>query len=95
MYAYSGSAWTQVLVNGLSSVSISPTTTNSYDLGTSLLRWRNLYTQDLHLSNGIGDYTMVEGEEDLFLINNKTGKSFKFALIEVDPDIIPPRSEQG
>ena len=70
-----------------------PGATNTYDLGSSSLRWRNIYTQDLHLSNGIGDYTVVEGEEDLFLVNNKTGKSFKFALIEVDPSQVPPKSE--
>ena len=69
-----------------------PTTTNLHDLGTSSLRWRNIYTQDLHLSNGIGDYTVVEGEEDLFIVNNKSGKSFKFALIEVDPSVVPPKS---
>ena len=49
----------------------SPTVTNTYDLGTTSLRWRNIYTNDLQLSNGIGDYTIVEGEEDLFLYNNK------------------------
>ena len=72
---------------------VNPATTNSYDLGSSSYRWRNIYTQDLHLSNGIGDYTVVEGEEDLFLVNNKSGKTFKFALIEVDPSTIPPKSE--
>jgi hypothetical protein len=69
-----------------------PAATNTYDLGTSSLRWRNIYTQDLHLSNGIGDYTMIEGEENLYLTNNKTGKAFKFALIEVDPTEVPPKS---
>lgn len=69
-----------------------PGATNSYDLGTSSLRWRNIYTQDLHLSNGIGDYTVIEGEENLYLVNNKSGKSFKFALIEVDPSEVPPKS---
>jgi hypothetical protein len=74
------------------SAPLSPTATNTYDLGTSSLRWRNIYTQDLQLSNGIGDYTVVEGEEDLFLYNNKTGKTFKFALIEVDPSTVPPKT---
>ena len=77
----------------VSGAHINPSTTNTYDLGTSSLRWRNLYTQDLHLSNGIGDYTVIEGEEDLFLVNNKSGRSFKFALIEVDPTIVPPKSQ--
>lgn len=70
-----------------------PTTTNAYDLGSTTNRWRNIYTQDLNLSNGIGDYTMIEGEEDLFLVNNKNGKHYKFALIQVDPSIVPAKSE--
>lgn len=69
-----------------------PSTTNTVDLGTASLRWRNVYTMDLQLSNGIGDYTVVEGADDLFLYNNKNGKTFKFALIEVDPSVVPPKT---
>jgi hypothetical protein len=70
-----------------------PGVTNSYDLGSATNRWRNLYINDLQLSNGIGDYTIVEGEEDLFLYNNKSKKVFKFALIEVDPASAPPKAK--
>lgn len=69
-----------------------PIATNSYDLGSSSNRWRNLFTNDLHLSNAFGDYTVVEGEDNLYLINNKKNKTYKFALIEVDPSEVPPRS---
>jgi hypothetical protein len=88
---------TSPTINGTTSAAgnINPSATNTYDLGTTSLRWRNIYTQDLHLSNGIGDYTVVEGEEDLFLVNNKSGKSFKFALIEVDHSQVPPKSESN
>jgi hypothetical protein len=72
---------------------VTPQATNSFDLGTSFLRWRNIFTQDLHLSNGIGDYTIVEGEEELYLINNKNQKHFKFALIQVDPSEVPAKSD--
>jgi hypothetical protein len=71
---------------------VNPAAGNTYDLGTTTLRWRNIYTNDLQLSNGIGDYTIVEGEQDLFLYNNKTNKTFKFALIEVDPNTVPPKA---
>ena len=71
-----------------------PGATGTQDLGSSSLRWRNIYTNDLQLSNGIGDYTIVEGEEDLFLYNNKTGKTFKFMLQEVDPSQVPPNADQ-
>lgn len=79
--------------NYTSAGSMSPGTNNAVDLGSASFRWRNIYTNDLQLSNGIGDYTVVEGEEDLFLYNNKSGKTFKFALIEVDPSTVPPKAK--
>ena len=69
-----------------------PVSNNTYDLGTSSLRWRNIYTNDLNLSNEgstnsvdntWGNYTIQEGESDLFLINNRNGKKYKFNLTEV------------
>ena len=72
--------------------SLYPATNNTYDIGLSNYRVRNIYTNDLHLSNEgstnsvdntWGDYTIQEGESDLFLINNRSGKKFKFMLQEV------------
>ena len=69
-----------------------PATNNTYDIGTSSYRVRNIYTNDLHLSNegssndvdgSWGDWTMQEGESDLFLKNNRSGKKYKFNLTEV------------
>ena len=69
-----------------------PGADDSYDLGSSSKRWRNVYTTDLKLSNEgsqndvdstWGNYTIQEGHEDLFLINHRTGKKFKFNLTEV------------
>ena len=69
-----------------------PSTNNAQDLGTSSLRWRNIYTNDLNLSNkgssndvdgSWGDWTIQEGESDLFLKNNRSGKKYKFNLTEV------------
>ena len=71
---------------------ITPHATNTYNLGTSSYRWANVYTYDLHLSNEgsnnsvdgtWGNYTIQEGESDLFLINNRNGKKYKFNLTEV------------
>jgi len=70
-----------------------PTVTNTYDLGSSSLRFRNIYVNDLQLSNGIGNYTIVEGEEDLFLYNNKNGKVYKFVIQEVDPSTVPAKAK--
>ena len=76
---------------------IVPAVNNDQDIGSSTYRWRNLYMQDLQLSNLAqkdtggndvdgtwGDYTIQEGESDLFLINNRNGKKYKFMLKEVD-----------
>jgi hypothetical protein len=69
-----------------------PNANNTYDLGNSSLRWRNVYTNDLNLSNEgstndvdgtWGNYTIQEGEDDLFLINRRNGKKYKFNLTEV------------
>jgi hypothetical protein len=70
---------------------VQPGANGTQDLGTSSLRWATVYTSDLDMSNGIGDYTIVEGEEDLFLYNNKTNKVFKFVIQEVDPSTAPPK----
>jgi hypothetical protein len=73
---------------------LSPASNSTYDLGTSSSRWRTVYTSDLSLSNGIGDYTIVEGENDLFLYNNKQNKVYKFMLQEVNAqDATPKRPE--
>lgn len=69
-----------------------PTINNTYDLGSAALRFRNIYVNDLQLSNGIGNYTIVEGEEDLFLYNNKNGKVYKFMIQEVEPSSAPAKS---
>tara|TARA_R100001079_G_scaffold65071_1_gene33712 strand:- start:1073 stop:2833 length:1761 start_codon:yes stop_codon:yes gene_type:complete len=69
-----------------------PNADNDVDLGTTSLRWRNIYTHDLNLSNEggsndvdgtWGSYTIQEGAEDLFLVNKRNGKKYKFNLTEV------------
>ena len=75
-----------------SSGHVLPDANNTQDLGSSSKRWRNVYTTDLQLSNKgktndvdntWGDYTIQEGESNLFLINNRNGKKYKFNLTEV------------
>jgi len=70
-----------------------PHNNGTQDIGSSGKRIQNFYTSDLHLSNEAkggnsidntwGDYTIQEGESDLFLINNRSGKKYKFNLTEV------------
>tara|TARA_B100001250_G_scaffold42775_1_gene33775 strand:+ start:1420 stop:4224 length:2805 start_codon:yes stop_codon:yes gene_type:complete len=69
-----------------------PAINNTYDIGTSSYRVRNIYTNDLHLSNEgssndvdgtWGSFTIQEGAEDLYLVNKRNGKKYKFNLTEV------------
>jgi hypothetical protein len=62
------------------------------DLGSASARWANIYSADLQLSNEggandvdgtWGQYTIQEGEEDLYLLNRRNGKTYKFVLQEV------------
>jgi hypothetical protein len=74
---------------------INPSSDDTYDLGNASARWRNVYTGDLHLSNEgkeegnevdgtTGNWTIQEGEEHLYIINNKSGKKYKFSLEEIE-----------
>jgi len=64
----------------------------SYNLGSTSLRWNNLYTTDLHLSNEgkqnvvdgtWGDWTLQEGENDIYMLNNRSGEKFKIKLEKI------------
>jgi hypothetical protein len=71
-----------------------PATDDTHDLGSASFQWRNIYTGDLHLSNEskaegnivdgtTGNWTIQEGSEELYILNNKSGKKYKFNLTEV------------
>ena len=77
---------------------ITPEADSTYDLGTNSVRWANVYaddvrTGDLHLSNehrggntvdgSWGHYQIQEGEDDLFIMNKRSGKKFRFVLEQV------------
>jgi len=74
--------------------SILPLSNNSVNLGSPSLGWANVYTNDLHLSNmnkpegndvdgTKGTWTIQEGAENLYIINNNNGKKFKINLEEI------------
>ena len=69
--------------------------TSTQDLGSTANPWQNIYTQDMHLSNENreegnsvdgtkGNWTIQEGDEHLYIINNKSGKKYRFALEEIE-----------
>ena len=69
-----------------------PGADGTQDLGASSKRWGVVYSADLDLSNEgsqndvdgtWGSYVIQEGEDDLFLINRRNGKKYKFMLQEV------------
>ena len=71
-----------------------PGSDSAKNLGSTSKRWDNLYVNDMHFSNEgsegnevdgtTGNWTLQEGEEHLYIINNKSGKKFKFSLEEVE-----------
>jgi len=76
---------------------IVPGANDTYDLGASGNVWRNVYTGDLHLSNQFkntgntidgtkGNWTLQEGKDDIFLINNISGDKFKINLSKIEGD---------
>tara|TARA_B100001250_G_scaffold175928_1_gene151268 strand:+ start:409 stop:2241 length:1833 start_codon:yes stop_codon:yes gene_type:complete len=71
---------------------IVPSAHSTYNLGSNAVRWNNIYTMDMHFSNKgsqndvdgtWGDWTLQEGDENIFMKNNRTGKTYKMNLTEV------------
>ena len=73
---------------------IVPGANDTYDLGASGNVWRNIYTGDLHLNNehkkegnivdgSKGSWTLQEGAEDIYLINNKSNEKFRLKLEKI------------
>ena len=73
---------------------VMPAADATYNLGSATIRWDNVYTTDLHLSNmgkpqgndvdgTTGDWTLQEGDENLFIINNRSGKRYKIMIQEI------------
>lgn len=82
-----------ITVGNITSYNILPAAHNTYDLGSSSVRFANIYSADLQLSNRDatpnsvdgtwGDWTLQEGEDDIFMINNRSGKKYKINLTEI------------
>jgi len=72
---------------------ILPEANGTRDLGSNGTRWANVYSSDIHLNNtgtngnevdgSEGSWTIQEGSDNLFLLNRKNGKRFKFLLEEI------------
>jgi hypothetical protein len=80
--------------NVRSHTNLLPSSNNSYNLGSASLGWANVYTNDLHLSNmnkpegndidgTKGTWTIQEGVENLYIINNNNGEKFKIVLEKI------------
>jgi hypothetical protein len=60
-----------------------PTADSTHDLGSPTLRWKNMYTGDLHLRNDRGSWTIIEEADYLSITNNLDGRRYKFVLKEI------------
>jgi hypothetical protein len=76
---------------------ILPGANDTYDLGAASNVFRDIYTGDLHLTNKFkekgnvvdgtkGNWTLQEGKNDIFMINNISGEKFKINLSKVKGD---------
>ena len=81
-----------ITVGTLTAGNIIASAHNTYDIGSSAVRYANIYSMDLQLSNKgkvndvdgtWGDWTLQEGDENIFMINNLTGKKYKINMTEV------------
>lgn len=81
-----------IIVGFTTTSTILPSADASYDLGAPSRRWNNIYSADMHFSNEgnsnsvdgtWGSWTLQEGENDIFMLNNRTGKKYKINLTEV------------
>ena len=86
-------------VNGSERVRINPSgnllpgSDDAQNLGSSTRRWANIYAADMHFSNEgktndvdgtWGDWTLQEGEDSVYMINNRTGKKYAITMKEVN-----------
>ena len=73
---------------------IVPGANDTYDLGASGNVWKNVYTGDLHLNNehkekgnivdgSKGSWTLQEGSDNIYLINNKSNEKFRLKLEKI------------
>ena len=73
---------------------ILPGANDTYDLGAVGNVWRNIYTGDLHLNNehkekgnivdgSKGSWTLQEGSDNIYLINNKSNEKFRLKLEKI------------
>jgi hypothetical protein len=81
-----------VLVDAASTYDLGDATNTWANVYADTVTATDVYSGDIHLSNeGSGNevdgtwgrYTIQEGEEDLYLINRRSGKKYKFVLQEV------------
>ncbi len=70
-----------------------PGSSNTYNLGSSSFRWANLFVNDMHFANSPenpnkvdgtwGDWTLQEGEDQIYMLNNRNGKKYAMNLTEI------------
>ena len=77
----------------LTARTIVPQSGNTYDLGSSSARWNNVFVNDMHFANSPenpnkvdgtwGDWTLQEGEDQIYMLNNRNGKKYAMNLTEI------------
>ena len=78
----------------ITATALVPATDDAYDLGSSSLQFRDIFTGDLNLNNTktrtnevdgtSGHWTIQEGDNNLYILNRLNGKKYKFKLEEIE-----------
>lgn len=71
-------------VNAKLASDIIPDGDRTRNLGSDSFRFANIFTGDLHLRNDRGNWTIIEEESYLSVVNNLTGKRYKMMLEPLD-----------
>jgi len=72
------------LSGGYFASDVLPDANGTRDMGSSALRWGQIWTSDLNLKNERGDWKVVEESDYLSLTNNLTGKKYKILMEEIE-----------
>lgn len=87
-----GSAWLNVRNNTIVDQDLLPTADATFNIGSDTSRIKDVYSTALHLDNeGIGNdvdntfgvWEFQPGENELFILNKRDGKQYRFNLTEV------------
>jgi hypothetical protein len=62
---------------------LAPYYDKTINLGDPTSKWKNAYLGDVHIENGIGNWTMMAGSDGLYLYDNINSTKYKISMTQV------------